>query len=544
MKTEFAHCPKKILFCTKKPNIMKKLILLTITFISLGVHAQTWSDNVAQLVYDKCTKCHHVGGIAPTSFMTYGEVSPMAAAVAAAVSSDVMPPWPPDNNYQQYSHDRSLTASEKATIIDWVNAGYPEGNAANTPPPPVYSAGSILGPGDLTVQIPTYMSKSTACSDDYACFAVPSGLLANRVIKSVEIIPGNPQIVHHALIYIDATGVESTDTIGGNCAGPSNNSTKLIAGYTPGASPMTLPSVAPLMLGMDIAAGSQIYFGMHYPAGTYGMFDSTKVIFHFYPPGTTGVRQVMADPIIQNWGFTLPANQVTTVTAQYPAGSGGLPANVSLLSVFPHQHLLGKSIKAYGIKPNGDTLKLANIPEWDFHWQDFYFFKHIQFAPAGSKIKGEGVYDNTVNNPENPNTPPITVGAGLNTTDEMFLVYFHYMLYQTGDENYDMESLMAGTLNDQLAIDNSPISVYPNPFNTQTTIAYPSVKSGDVVSISIYDYQGKLIKKVVQNQIAANDGFTAIWDGTNEVNSEVRNGVYFVSIQVNGQNSNKQIIKN
>ena len=175
MKTEFAHCPKKILFCTKKPNIMKKLILLTITFISLGVHAQTWSDNVAQLVYDKCTKCHHVGGIAPTSFMTYGEVSPMAAAVAAAVSSDVMPPWPPDNNYQQYSHDRSLTATEKATIIDWVNAGYPEGNAANTPPPPVYSAGSILGPGDLTVQIPTYMSKATASSDDYACFAVPSG---------------------------------------------------------------------------------------------------------------------------------------------------------------------------------------------------------------------------------------------------------------------------------------------------------------------------------------------------------------------------------
>jgi hypothetical protein len=154
------------------------------------------------------------------------------------------------------------------------------------------------------------------------------------------------------------------------------------------------------------------------------------------------------------------------------------------------------------------------------------------------------VYDNTVNNPDNPHTPPITVGAGLNTTDEMFLVYFHYMLYQTGDENYDMESLMAGTLNDQLAIDNSPISVYPNPFNTQTTIAYPSIKSGDVVSISIYDYQGKLIKKVVQNQIAANDGFTAIWDGTNEVNSEVRNGVYFVSIQVNGQNSNKQIIKN
>ena len=98
-------------------------------------------------------------------------------------------------------------------------------------------------------------------------------------------------------------------------------------------------------------------------------------------------------------------------------------------------HLLGKTIKSYAITPTSDTIKFANIPHWDFHWQDFYFFKHMQKVPQGSKIKGVGVYDNTATNEHNPNNPPVMVTAGLNTNDEMFLVYFHYMLYQNGDEN-------------------------------------------------------------------------------------------------------------
>lgn len=521
---------------------MKKLLLFSFTILSLGASAQNWSDNVAQVVYDKCTKCHHPGGIGGFSLMTYNDVSPMAAAIEAAVSSDEMPPWPPDNNYAQYVHDRSLSATEKSTILDWITLGTPEGNAANTPPPPVYTSVTLLGNGDLTVQMPTYMSKATT-NDDYACFAVPSGLLAGRTIKSVEIVPGNREIVHHALIFLDPTASEVTDSIGGDCASPGNSGTKLIAGYTPGASPMTLPAVAPLKLGIDMAAGSQVYFAMHYPMGSYGQFDSTKVIFHFYPLGTTGVRQVSADPIIQNWSFSLPANQITNVTGQYPA-TGGLPANISLLSVFPHMHLLGKSIKAYALKTNGDTVKLSNIPNWDFHWQDFYFFKNIQLAPLGAKIKGEGVYDNTSANIHNPNTPPQTVYAGLNTSDEMFLVYFHYMLYQAGDENYDMEALMSASLDEQLAEDGSLINIYPNPFNESSTISHPGVKAGDIVSVFVYDYQGKLVKKLVQSETASNTGFETSWNGTNDQNSQVRNGVYFISITVNGQNFTKQLIKN
>ncbi|NBW59566.1 MAG: hypothetical protein EBR41_03230, partial [Crocinitomicaceae bacterium] len=229
---------------------MKALfILFSILFVQFTANSQTWSGEVAQLFYDKCSKCHHPGGLAPVSLMTYDEVSPMSTIISQYITNDEMPPWPPDNSYQEYLHTRSLSTTEKTTVINWLNNGLPQGNSAAIPPPPVYTNNTILGNGDLTVQIPTYMSKATA-NDDYVCFSVPTYLTQNRIIKAVEVVPGNREIVHHALIFIDPSGIESTDTLDGLCASPSNASTKLVIGYTPGASPMILPSVSPLALGM------------------------------------------------------------------------------------------------------------------------------------------------------------------------------------------------------------------------------------------------------------------------------------------------------
>ena len=126
----------------------------------------------------------------------------------------------------------------------------------------------------------------------------------------------------------------------------------------------------------------------------------------------------------------------------------------------------------------------------------------------------------------------------------MFIVYFHFMLHQAGDENYDMEALMSASLQEQLQEDASPISVYPNPFENATTIMHPGVKAGDVISVYLYDSQGKLLRKLVQSEVASHDQFSVNWDGNNDANAPVRKGVYFISIHVNGQNTTKQLIKN
>lgn len=514
-----------------------KLITLVLFLLSLSqLNGQTWSGEVAQLFYNKCSKCHHPGGLAPTSLMTYGEVSPMATIISQYITDEEMPPWPPDNSYQEYLHVRSLSSTEKSTILNWLSNGLPEGNSAATPPPPVYTNNTILGNGDLTVQIPTYMSKATA-NDDYVCFSVPTYLTQNRIIKAVEVVPGNRQIVHHALIFIDPNGIEVTDTLDGLCASPSNASTKLVIGYTPGASPMILPSVSPLALGMDIGPGSNIYFAMHYPVGSYGEFDSTKVILHFYPPGTTNVRQISAAPLISNNNFMLPANQVTNLTAQYPA-NGGVPTNFSVLSVFPHMHLLGTNIKAYAYKANQDTVKFVNIPHWDFHWQDFYFFRYIQKVSTGFKIKGEAKYDNTVNNPHNPNSPPLNVSSGFNTTDEMFLVYFHFMPYMNGDENYDLQELMSATLGDYMEEDLNGIVSYPNPFQENICIEF---KDPFEISdqIFVYSSSGDFICKLDPIVGASK----VLWDGKNSNGQNVSNGAYYLSARIKGKAYSKKLLK-
>ena len=366
---------------------------------------------------------------------------------------------------------------------------------------------------------------------------MPTYLTQNRIIKAVEVVPGNREIVHHALIFIDPSGIESTDTLDGLCASPSNASTKLVIGYTPGASPMILPSVSPLALGMDIGPGSNIYFAMHYPVGSYGEFDSTKVILHFYPPGTTNVRQISAAPLISNNNFTLPANQVTNLTAQYPA-NGGVPTNFSVLSVFPHMHLLGENIKAYAYKANQDTIKFVNIPHWDFHWQDFYFFRNLQKVATGYRIKGEAKYDNTVNNPHNPNSPPLNVSSGFNTTDEMFLVYFHFMPYMNGDENYDLEELMSASLAEYLPEDPNGIMTFPNPFRESVQIEFKEpFESGDL--LSIYSSAGDFICKL--NPLIGTKEL--IWDGKNSNGEIISSGVYYLSARIKGKAYSKKLLK-
>ncbi len=516
---------------------MKKINLLSTLLFPLLLSAQTWSGDVAQIFYNKCTACHHPGGAAPFSLMTHAEVSPLAAAVYQCVNTGEMPPWPPDNNYQQYQHNRALSNVEKSTIISWLNNGAQEGNPNQTPPPPVYTSNTFLGNGDLLVQIPTYMSKATT-HDDYVCFNIPTNLTQNRIIRAVEVVPGNREIVHHCLVYLDPNSAETTDTIGGNCASPNNGNTKLITGYTPGATPMILPSANPLKLGLDIGPGSSIYFAMHYPMGSYGQFDSTKVILHFYPEGTTNVRQISAGPLLAKSNFTLPANQFTDLNSTYPPGSATLPTSFSVLSVFPHMHLLGSKIKSYAFKAGEDTVNFINIPKWDFMWQDFYFFKHLQKVPTGYKLKSEGTYDNTENNPNNPNSPPQNVYSGFNTTDEMFLTYFHYFPYQPGDETYDLETLISASLTDYPLNDNSSIVAYPNPTQDALTLVFPlSLKPSDL--IYLYDINGQVKLKLTPEL-----GVSQIHLGIeNEEWLGLPKGVYFVSARVNGHLLSKKLIK-
>ena len=119
-----------------------------------------------------------------------------------------------------------------------------------------------------------------------------------------------------------------------------------------------------------------------------------------------------------------------------------IPEDISVLTINPHMHLIGKKYKAYAVEPNGDTIPLIKIDDWNFRWQYFYTFKKILHLPAGSIIKVEATFDNTLNNMDNPFNPPQFItgeNGSMKTTDEMLQLIVSYLPYQEGDENLKLE---------------------------------------------------------------------------------------------------------
>jgi hypothetical protein len=263
------------------------------------------------------------------------------------------------------------------------------------------------------------------------------------------------------------------------------------------------------------------------------MTDQTKVRLWFYPDATP-VREVFTAPVLQNWSFFLPANQITEVNATF----SDIPLDISVFSVFPHMHLLGKSIESYAISPLNDTIPFVRINHWMFHWQQFYAFRNLIRVPANSTMYGHGVYDNTSANMHNPNNPPQTVFPGLNTQDEMFLIYFQFTTYLPGDELIDLESLTempVFTGSDELV--NQEYTVFPNPASNFVTFQFNSNSSGPL-SIFLYDVNGKLVERIADRQMLSKGGEELIYP----INNTLTPGMYYYSVLLNGSASSGKLI--
>ena len=177
-------------------------------------------------------------------------------------------------------------------------------------------------------------------------------------------------------------------------------------------------------------------------------------------------------------------------------------------------HLIREKIESHAIKTSNTIIPFIRIPHWDFEWQDFYWFEYMKKIPANSQIYGKGVYKNTATNVHNPFDPPQDISAGLNTTDEMFLIYFHYMIYQVGDENINVDSLTTIFLNTtDNEILNSNTTAFPNPFTEKTTLNF-NLNNSAFVSLSIFDLQGRLIKKLNHKKLQAGKQ-EVNWNGKN-----------------------------
>ena len=416
---------------------MRKLLLIACAVVlSNQIQAQTvtWAQDIAPILYANCTKCHNPNGAGHFSLLTYSEAYAYGFLMASYTSDGTMPPWPPNENYKHFVHERTLPQTDIDKISDWVNGGRLQGDVTQAPAQPTYSTGSTLGTVDLSVIMPTY--TVTTNSDIYRNFPIATNVPAGSYITAMEVVPGNHHAVHHVLVFQDSTNVPAQ--LDANQPGPgySNTTTgsvssRLIGAWVPGASPY----YTPVGTGFRMAANTNIVVQVHYPAGSQGEMDSTRINFKVT---TIPQRDITTWPLVNNYQnmtngpINIPANTTKTYYEQYNVNT-----NYTFLSASPHMHLVGTSIKSWANKTTApfDTIRFVDIPNWDFYWQDNYIFPNAVKIPSGYKIQAVATYDNTTNNIYNPSTPPQTVVAGEATTDEMMMVFFAYMPYISGDEN-------------------------------------------------------------------------------------------------------------
>lgn len=421
----------------------------------------TYSEHIAPIIYKSCTPCHRSKQVGQFSLTTYQEVISRANQIKFTVSNRLMPPWPADPHYTEFKGQLTLQDEEIKLIEAWVDAGCPIGDSSKIPAVPTYSSLSFLGTPDLIIPVkPTEIPGNSR--DQFLLVKVPFEVPNDTFIRAVEFVPGNTKVVHHVngdMVKFDEqkkrdvfdgtliTNMVLDSTIGLaykklgvlHDDGSYPTLAKSVVNYLPGVIAQEYPEG---IGGWHIKRKNAFLFNdLHYGPSDSNTWDSSfvHVFFAKTPPerpikefqmGTLGVSPIVPPLIIQ-------PNTISTHTTSLT-----LNESISILTINPHMHLLGKSFKAYALKPDGDTIRLIHIPKWNFNWQYFYTFKKMQVIPKGSTIVVEGVFDNTTNNPLNPHNSPQVVkdnNGSMKTTDEMFQFIVSYLPYAAGDENRTLE---------------------------------------------------------------------------------------------------------
>jgi hypothetical protein len=376
----------------------------------------TFNKHIAGILYKNCAECHRPNQVAPFSLLSYDDAKKRAEFIRDITHERRMPPYHADPDFGDFANVRRLTETELALIDQWVKTGTTEGAKEDLPPMPTYNDGWKFGEPDLVLKMAEPFNIPAQSRDIYQCFVIPTGVTENKNIAAVEFRPGNRRVVHHAIMYLDdsgtgrakdaATSEQGYRSYGGIGFLPSGG----LGGWAPGVEARMLPDgYARFMQG-----NSDLCLQVHYHPSGKPETDQSEVGIYF---AKTKPKHMLTGIALFNHKINIAPGDADYRMEEEVT----LPCDVRALMVWPHMHLLGREMKVVATTPDEREIPLLWVNDWDFNWQDGYEYKNPPLLPAGSKIKMTARYDNSKNNPVNPNNPPKRVTFGEQTTDEMCL---------------------------------------------------------------------------------------------------------------------------
>jgi len=384
----------------------------------------TFTRDVAPILQKSCQTCHHPGTSAPMSLMTYEDARPWARSIRQRVSNRDMPPWHLDKTVgiRQYKNDRSLSDDEIATLVRWADSGAPQGNVADMPAPLTFrpEADWFIGEPDLKVTTPNDFSMYATGPDWWIDQFADVQLTEDRWIKSMEIKPSNPKVVHHVVVYaIEPDAPEGTPEGGVQ-----------LHEYAVGK----YGDIFGDNTGRLLKKGTRLRYDMHYFAIGSEQHNKTTIAFKFYPKGVVPKYQVRSQAIrnIPNDELEVPPNTVVRTD-----GFFRLPRPARIDSFQPHMHMRGRGLTVEAIDPvTNRTQILSSVDHFDFNWHINYVYADdaAPLLPAGTVLHLIGLHDNTSANRRNPD-PAMWVGFGERSVDDMLQVWLDIVYLDEAEYN-------------------------------------------------------------------------------------------------------------
>jgi mono/diheme cytochrome c family protein len=375
----------------------------------------TYSKQVARIFQDHCQVCHHPGTAAPFSLLTYQHAVNWSATIKEVLVDQRMPPWHADPRYGKFSNDRRLKKELADTVIDWIDSGMARGDKKDLPAPRTYEDGWVIGKPDVVFELPAEQTVPAAGVVPYQYFVTPTNFKEDVWIQAAEARPGNRAVVHHIIVsFRDPKKKNGRGTIGDG----------FIVGTAPGDMPVILrPGTA-----RRIPAGADLIWQMHYTPNGKETKDRSQVGFVLYrgkePPKWNA--QTIG---ITNANFVIPPGEANHLVES----EWVVPRDTLLLSFMPHMHLRGKDFEYRAEYPDGRKEILLSVPRYDFAWQASYRLAEPVRLPKGTKIHCTAHFDNSANNPGNPD-PKKQVTWGDQTWEEMMIGWADFVWEQPENE--------------------------------------------------------------------------------------------------------------
>jgi len=401
-----------------------------VALAATGSSPVTFYKDALPVLQKNCQTCHRPGESGPMSFLSYETTRPWAKAIKTAVLTKKMPPWFADPHFGKFSNDRSLAQADIDTLVAWADTGAQAGNLKDAPKLIDWVEGWRIGKPDQVISMPVAFNVPATGTIDYQYIVIPTGFTEDKYVQLAEARPGNPAVMHHIIAFIREPGnpwlkdaqpgipfvprerarrSEAEAKNGDKPKQQDGGFGDFLAGYAPG----TLPNIMQPGQAKLVKAGSDLVLQMHYTANGKAATDISRIGIVF---ATTQPTERILTLAAANGNFAIPPGD-----SNYQVDSKfTLQDDATLINFLPHMHFRGKSFEYRVTYPSGEKETLLDVPHYDFNWQLTYELAKPKLLPKGTVIECTAHFDNSPNNPSNPD-PTKEVHFGEQTWEEMMI---------------------------------------------------------------------------------------------------------------------------